>query len=45
MRQSGLSKSGEMSIENIAYKMLRSKNLIQKLFDKKFKLYGDSISL
>ena len=45
MRQSGLSKSGEMSIENIAYKMLRSKYLIQKLFEKKFKLYGDSISL
>ena len=45
MRKSALSKSGEMSVENIAYKMLRSKNLIQKLYDKKFKLYGDSISL
>tara|TARA_B100000214_G_C23974250_1_gene631868 strand:+ start:5161 stop:5865 length:705 start_codon:yes stop_codon:yes gene_type:complete len=45
MRKSGLSKSGEMSVENIAYKMLRSKDLIQKLFDSKFKLYGDSISL
>ena len=45
MRKSALNKSGEMSVENIAYKMLRSENLIQKLYDLKFNLYGDSISL
>ena len=45
MRKSALSKSGEMSVENIAYKMLRSENLIQKMYDLKFNLYGDSISL
>ena len=45
MRKSALNKSGEMSVENIAYKMLRSENLIQKLYDSKFNLYGDSISL
>jgi predicted nucleotidyltransferase len=45
MRKSALSKSGEMSVENIAYKMLRSEDLIQKLYDLKFNLYGDSISL
>ena len=45
MRKSALNKSGEMSVENIAYKMLRSEDLIQKLYDSKFNLYGDSISL
>jgi hypothetical protein len=45
MRKSALNKSGEMSVENIAYKMLRSEDLIQKLYDSKFSLYGDSISL
>jgi len=45
MRKSALSKSGEMSVENIAYKMLRSEDLIQKMYDLKFNLYGDSISL
>ena len=45
MRKAGLEKSGEMSVENIAYKMLRSEDLIQKLYDSKFNLYGDSISL
>ena len=45
MRKSALKKSGEMSVENIAYKMLRSEDLIQKLYDSKFNLYGDSISL
>jgi hypothetical protein len=45
MRKSALNKSGEMSVENIAYKMLRSEDLIQKLYNSKFSLYGDSISL
>lgn len=45
MRKSALNKSGEMSVENIAYKMLRSEDLIQKMYDLKFNLYGDSISL
>jgi len=45
MRKSALSKSGEMSVENIAYKMLRSEDLIQKMYNLKFNLYGDSISL
>tara|TARA_Y100001938_G_C8065530_1_gene419953 strand:- start:311 stop:1015 length:705 start_codon:yes stop_codon:yes gene_type:complete len=45
IRSSGLEKSGEMSTENIAYKMLRSEDMIQKLYDAKFKAYSDSLSL
>ena len=45
MRSSGLEKSGEMSTENISYKMLRTDNLIQKLYDSKFKAYSNSLSI
>ena len=45
MRKSGLEKSGEMSTENIAYKLLRAEDLIQDLFDSKFKAYSDSLSI
>ena len=33
MRSSGLEKSGELADENIIYKVIRSKGLLQKLFD------------
>ena len=45
MRKAGLEKSGEMSTENIVYKLLRSSNYLQDLFDKKYELYGASLSL
>ena len=45
IRASGLERSGEMSTENIAYKILRSDNLIQKLYDSKFKAYSVSLSI
>jgi predicted nucleotidyltransferase len=45
MRSSGLERSGEMSTENIAYKILRSNNLIQDLYDSKFNAYSVSISI
>ena len=45
IRASGLERSGEMSTENIAYKILRSDNLIQKLYDAKFKAYSVSLSI
>ena len=45
LRSAGLEKSGEMSTENISYKILRSEDLIQKLYDSKFKAYSDSLSI
>ena len=45
IRSAGLEKSGEMSTENISYKMLRAEDLIQKLFDAKFKVYSNSLSI
>ena len=45
MRKAGLEKSGEMSIENITYKLLRAEGGLQNLFNKKYELYGDSLSL
>jgi predicted nucleotidyltransferase len=45
MRKAGLEKSGEMSVENIVYKLIRSSNNLQNLFDKKHELYGTSLSL
>lgn len=44
MRKSGLEKSGEMSTENIAYKLLRAEDIIQDLYDSKFKAYSDYLS-
>jgi len=45
MRKAGLEKSGEMSSENITFKALRSDGSIQKLYDNKFKLFSDSLSI
>jgi len=45
MRKAGLERGGEMSIENIAYKLIRSAGDLQKLFNKKYELYGNSLSL
>ena len=35
MRSAGLERSGELSNENITYKVIRSMGLLQKLFDNK----------
>lgn len=35
MRSSGLSRGGELSDENVIYKVIRSRGLLQKLFDNK----------
>lgn len=45
MRQSGLEKSGEMSDENIVYKVLRSEGDIQKLYDMKDNIFDVDLSL
>jgi hypothetical protein len=44
-RQAGLSKSGEMSIENLAYKALRSNGIVDKLYRLKEKLHSHKLSL
>ena len=44
MRQSGLEKGGEMSNENIIYKVIRSQGLLQKLFDVKDEIYDANLS-
>ena len=38
MRSSGLERAGELSNENVIYKIIRSKGLLQKLFDTKYKI-------
>ena len=38
MRQSGLEKAGELSNENITYKIIRAEGLLQKLFDTKYQI-------
>ena len=45
MRKSGLEKAGEMSDENIIYKVLRSEGDIQKLFDMKDNVFDVDLSL
>jgi hypothetical protein len=45
MRQSGLEKGGEMSDENIIYKILRSEGDIQKLYDMKDNVFDVDLSL
>ena len=45
MRQSGLEKGGEMSDENIIYKILRSEGNIQKLYDMKDNIFDVGLSL
>ena len=45
MRQSGLSKGGEFSVENLAFKVLRRTGYIEKLFDLKKEAYDKLRSL
>ena len=44
MRQTGLEKSGVFSPENLAFKMLRRSNAIQKLHDVYIKAYDEALS-
>lgn len=44
-RKAGLTTTGEFGPENLAYKALRSKGYIQKLFDKKQELHSKKLSL
>lgn len=44
MRQSGLEKAGELSDENIMYKVIRSQNLLQDLFDTKDEIIDIDLS-
>ena len=44
MRKAGLEKSGELSDENLVYKVLRAKGYLQKLFDLKYKLFDDNLT-
>lgn len=45
LRRNGLEKSGEFSVENIAYKALRDDGLIQKLFDQRIAARTRELSL
>jgi len=45
MRQAGLDKGGEMSDENIIYKILRSEGDIQKLYDMRDNVFDVDLSL
>jgi hypothetical protein len=45
IREIGLDKSGELSAENIVFKLLRSNGYIQKLKDKITDLYDKSVSI
>jgi len=45
MRKSGLEKGGEMSDENLTYKILRNDGYIQKLFDLKDKLFDNDLTI
>ena len=44
MRSSGLEKAGELSDENIMYKIIRAEGLLQKLFDTKYKIEDKNLS-
>jgi hypothetical protein len=44
MRKSGLEKAGELSDENIMYKVIRSQNLLQDLFDTKDEIVDKDLS-
>jgi hypothetical protein len=44
MRESGLSRGGELSDENVIYKVIRSRGLLQKLFDNRLKIEDDNFS-
>jgi AAA+ superfamily predicted ATPase len=45
MRKSGLEKSGELSDENIVYKIIRDRGYLQKLFDNKNNIIDNQLSL
>lgn len=45
MRQCGLEKEGEFSIENLAYKLLRNKGYIKKLWDESSSVYDELMSM
>ena len=45
MRKSGLEKAGELSEENLVYKILRAEGILQKLFDLKFDLISKKYSI
>ncbi len=45
MRKSGLEKGGELSEENLVYKILRAEGILQKLFDLKFDLISKKYSI
>lgn len=45
LRQNGLMHGGEFSIENLAFKVLRSLNYIQKLYDKRTDIRDKELSL
>ena len=45
MRQTGLNASGEMSVENIVYKILRNEGTLQNLFDEMQAAYDKELSL
>lgn len=44
-RQAGLSKGGEFSPENLAYKVLRNQDYITKLYDLRDKLHSEQLSI
>ena len=44
-RKSGLAKDGEFSVENLAFKILRTSGYINKLYDYALKLEDDELSL
>lgn len=44
-RQAGLEEGGEFSPENIAYKALRSKGIVDKLYKHRDRLHGDELSI
>ena len=45
VRQSGLDASGELSTENIVFKLLRNNGYIEKLKQLKISIYDKSVSL
>lgn len=44
-RQAGLDKHGEFGPENLAFKVLRTQGVVQKLYDLRNKLHADSFSI
>ena len=44
MRSAGLERSGELSNENVTYKVIRAQGLLQKLFDTKYQIEDKKLS-